>query len=231
MENQIDEHFKDRLSEAEVSPDPGLWKRIENTMAARRVRRFRIYSTAAMLVFAFAALLRLWLVPIETKQDSHIVQSSDPVPDRNSELKVEIINPEHLPAPVKQNSDVKQALGQPKAVTQVSAEPEEQDKVNSTEYYAVSQDTEVLSSVVVTTEQQGIIQPQPEVLVYELAASEESIVQQDRQFKLYKLFMGLKRDGISLGAIQDLKTGIFNRLNRGRQRYDDSQLKFQTTEQ
>jgi len=231
MENQIDELFKDQLSEAEVSPDPGLWKRIENTMAARRVRRFRIYSTAAMLVFAFAALLRLWLVPFETKPDSSIVHSPLPLMDHNSSRKDEPVKAENLPAPVKQNIAVRQAPGQSNSVTQVSAEPEQQEKINLSELNIESQQTNALTVVSETNEPQVIDQTQPEVLVYELVSSDEAIVQPDRQFKLYKLFMGLKRDGISLGAIQDLKTGIFNRLNRGRQRYDDSELKFQTTEQ
>ena len=231
MENQIDELFKDRLSEAEVSPDTGLWKKIENTMAARKERRIRVYTTAAMLVFAFTAFLRLWLVPFETKPDSSIVHSPLPVTDHNSSRKDESVKSENLPAPVKQNIVVRQAPGQSNSVAQVTAEPELQEKINLSELNIDSQETNAPSVVSETNEPQVINQAQPEVLVYELVSSDEAIVQPDRQFKLYKLFMGLKRDGISLGAIQDLKTGIFNRLNRGRQRYDDSELKFQTTEQ
>ncbi|MFZ9982152.1 MAG: hypothetical protein ACO3FI_08995 [Cyclobacteriaceae bacterium] len=230
MENQIDEFFKNRLSEAEVYPDPGLWSKIEQRMVSRRDRRISIYSTAAMLVFAFASLLWLWIAPSEIKSEGQVVQIPKPEVLKSSTGKTETVVTQPISSVPQPDKVLKKPVAAIVPLTKPFTGQQPDVNLHVPDFHQVAFKTEIIE----VSEMDNLAvadQDRSEVLVYELVSTNEAIYSPVHQPKFFKAVMGLKRDGISLGAIHELKNEIFSRLHRRSQRYENSETKIQTTEQ
>jgi len=236
MENQIDEFFKERLKEAESHVQPDTWFRLQDNMKQRQVYRRKIYGAAAMLIFTMVAGFWLLLQPVH--QDVvRVVSESVQAPSIQPKFKDESKN-----SPIMLSGKESAIDGEPKSHTSQVSKPQTNDteKAQAIETIAIGlPEQDVLSNLgsfgseINSLEDMEISENRndPEVTIYELEPSQENNVNDESKGRLIKAVMDWKREGVSFDAVRGIKNDLFNRLARIRQRSENRELKFETTEQ
>lgn len=237
MENQIDDFFRDRLEIAEAKVSKDVWLRLENRLLQRRIIRKRLYAAAALIVICIVSGFWLWVSSSGQKQILITDQSHPETKEIPS-----VIKPKNQPYTVSttQGSIKKSSMSvaiKPPVATMI----EEIELQNITEQHSalVDEDVSTLSGDLInslpefkTPEPASNISVDQEtnLVIYELMSLEETALSSDSNPKLIKVLTEWKREGISLGAVRDLKNDFFNKLNKIRQRTNFHESKFEITE-
>jgi len=222
MENQIDEFFKSRLDEAELPVGSSSWEKLEERLHGRKQARLPIYAAAAMVVFTLVT--GLWLI-------NRPMLENDVTPIANEKTKMNSITPpeinkEEATTFISELVESVQSANSPvleRAVVDYSIH-DTSVEVNPTQEESKAIETYSLPADIAVSENQEI-QTQPEVqvsgqdvVIYELISETNFSEPTQQKPNLFKTITDLKRNGIPLGAVKDLKEEVFNRLLRSPQR-------------
>lgn len=231
MENQIDELFRSRLENAELQSGQDLWDHLDEKMVRKRQLRLRFYSAAALILILLVT--GLWL----------LMGPSASLPQQVDQPISKVIK--QFPKQEVRNEPVELLrVSQPESAQKVSTKVtvpvirvEDQHFISlADETSGIVSDAEFSAAEVVSLEPQAsAINPvpadEPEVVVYELISLEEPNTSSIRHPGIIRTLMEIKREGISIGPIRDLKNDLINRIFRSRQRNEISNSINTITEQ
>lgn len=230
MENQIDELFRSRLRDAELLTSQDLWDHLEERMIRRRQQRYRIYYAAALILILLGTGLWLLLepsdaLPGQTNQPiSKILEQ--PVKQKSYNEIVELIaveKSEQVKKVTRKGLTVPVQMEYPQEVGEAFDRTSAQNESNVSEIDVVISDLPASAQTDLVDE--------PEVVVYELVSFEDTNTISTRQQGFIRAMMELKREGISIAPIRDLKNGLINRIFRNRQRNENYNTTYPITEQ
>lgn len=237
MENQIDDFFRGRLESREATVSSDVWSRLENRLFKRRTMQYRFYAAAALVIISIVSGVWLWISPFSQKQNlvnnlprKENKTSTAEVNHENTLAKV-ITTQELIKKPSKhfvKKSPV-ETIQEKLAVNYIPV----QQVVHADEVVvAVKDDFKNSLTNLNKPESASIIRADQEtdLVIYELIALQEEALPTDSQPKFIQVLTEWKREGISLGAVRDLKNDFFNKLSRIRHRANFNETKFETTE-
>lgn len=234
MENQIDEFFRERLKEAEFKVQPDSWFRLQDRMNQHQGYRRKIYAAAAMLIFTLAA--GFWLL---TQPADQVVESllSDPIqvpstiPQQKGMVKDTFSLTRENKLITEQNPKVSKSQVSDRSTgileqTRISEHVITEEAVPET--FQNFESIQTLSSV---STKMNEVKNETEVIIYELESNQVISYYEEPKGRFIKAVMDWKRDGVSFEAVRGIKNDLFNKLARLKQKSDNRELKFETTEQ
>lgn len=229
MENQIDKFFKSHLDSAELGVESSTWGKLEQRLTGKKHTRLPIFAAAAMVIFTLVA--GFWLMERSGSPEVSI-------PIVKEEVKAKMITPPEISKQEAANfinelAEKVETSGYTNFTESKVSEPDhrvveqespQQIPGNAAEMFSSAEKIDVLENPELSTVSEQNFYER-DIIIYEFIAEPDDFKQERQKSKIIKTIADVKRDGISFGAIKEIKEELVNRLLRNPQRMSDKKQK------